>query len=130
MIKNLIEKIENKEMLTENMFKNKDIDSMLDERDSCQIFNSNWQEIYKKTKETKLSFEVLGEVEQLSNLIFDTLSEYDYIAELPEYIECDMRLIATAFLCNINSKWLDKLKNIYLNNIFPYGDIMQNYPNL
>ncbi len=125
----IIKKIEDKKLFTEYMFKAKNIDKLLDERDK-NPFDSSWVEVSTYLEKQEIPKEIMDEIKKLCKLAFLTCVKFEGCSELAGYASDDMELICMADYCGFKSPWLEKMITLYMSNIFPTGDILKNYPNL
>lgn len=120
MINKLYRMINEKQIITEEMFKNKDLNKLLDLRDSSE-FDDEWvrvnDDIALKVKEPNCKELIDHICEECYKKAYE-ISKNDEIAEC---ISDDFELIAKAIVLQHDDNWLNKLMECYFNGVFPCG---------
>ena len=129
LVNEIIKKIEDNKLFTEYMFRAKNIEKLLDERDK-NPFDCSWMEVSNYLKKQEIPEEIIDEIDELRELVFLTCVAFEDCGELAGYASDDIELICMADYCSFKSPWLEKMITLYMYDIFPTGDILKNYPNL
>ena len=121
-IKILINDIERGKLLSEGVFKEIDLDSILEIRDS-DPFDSEWISCYDEIKEiiekTPLSNEQHALVDELRKAAFIAASKATGQHEIASYISDDFELISSAIFSGFSNEILSRLLKSYKSGVLP-----------
>lgn len=109
-------------MLKKEMFKDNDLDRILDLRDE-KTFDEKWMEIYNYLKQFRIEFddELITKIRKEAFLNTIRMSG---ASELAGYVSDDFELFCNAIELGYDNKWLNGMFHCYLTLQFPCGKVV------
>jgi len=122
MVEKLKAKIENNQIIKNELFDNYDLDELLDMRDD-EEFDLEWMRVYEILKQVEMEEnqkKVVDDIREVSFLKAYNLSKSSDIASC---VSDDFELICKAYIMNYDDNWLNALIMAYAKGEFPCGKL-------
>jgi hypothetical protein len=113
-------------LVHKDMFRSKDLELFLDERDDSN-FDDEWIRVFNKINELEMKNTIKSDlknsIDRIREVSFKKAYEFTNNADLAGYVSDDMELIAKGILLEYQDKWLAAVYNLYKQKVFPHGKI-------
>jgi len=114
--------IKENKIITNEMFKNKDFDKLLDLRDES-VFDDAWIKAYNDLEQLKDKTLDNSLINQIRKEIFLKTYDITQSSEIAECISDDFELIIKAYSIDYNNEWLNAMVICYIEDVFPCGKL-------
>jgi len=122
MIKKLYELLKNDKIVKESMFKNKNLDELLNLRDETS-FDDKWITVFnilEGRQDETMDIELLHKIREVTYIKTYRLTQS---SDLAACVSDDFEIIVKAFVFSYNDEWLNSLAQYYQDGNFPCGEL-------
>jgi hypothetical protein len=121
-LKQLINSINNDDLLGDKVFKDLDLDEVLDARDE-EHFDKSWIETFKLIDKLTLKRSDAQLIDNIREISFKKTYKYCEDSDLAACVSDDFELIAKALYFNLSDPFINSLWISYKNHNIPRGKV-------
>lgn len=122
MIKKLLKKIEDNNIIKLENFDDCDIDELLDKRDD-EVFDGEWIKAYSELNKNDYTDAEKKEIDVTREKSFLMAYNNSGSSDIASCVSDDMEIICKAYFMNYNNAWLNSLIMSYAHGEFPCGKL-------